>query len=85
MSLIALTLVGCTVHYWNVLYAFFFFFIGLAGWMADPVKVRATARGKYRGVPRPSPAPRPATRPSYPGGDPAAPPAGGYADIPQPA
>lgn len=44
MSMMALSLIGCTVHFWNVLYAFFFFFIGLAGWIADPVRVRATAR-----------------------------------------
>jgi len=51
MSLIALVLVGTTVHYWNVLYAFFFFFVGLAGWLADPLQKRATieksaARGR---------------------------------------
>jgi hypothetical protein len=37
MSLIALSLIGCTVHYWNVLYAYFFFFVGLSGWLADPL------------------------------------------------
>jgi hypothetical protein len=36
MSLIALCLVGTTVHYWNVLFAYFFFFLGMAGWIADP-------------------------------------------------
>ena len=39
MSLIALCLVGTTVHFWNVLHAFLFFFLGLAGWMADPRRV----------------------------------------------
>lgn len=38
MSLIALSLIGATVHYWNVLHAFFFFFIGLGGWIADPAR-----------------------------------------------
>ena len=38
MSLIALALIGCTVHYWNVLHAYFFFFIGLGGWIADPTR-----------------------------------------------
>lgn len=38
MSLIALSLIGCTVHYWNVLHAFFFFFLGLGGWIADPTR-----------------------------------------------
>lgn len=48
MSMIALVLIGCTVHFWNVLYAFFFFFIGLAGWIADPVRVRAAVRQSRR-------------------------------------
>ena len=38
MSLIALVLIGCTVHYWNVLYAYFCFFLGLSGWLADPLR-----------------------------------------------
>lgn len=46
MSLIALCLVGVTVHFWNVLYAFFFFFMGLSGWIADPVKARAAVKVK---------------------------------------
>jgi hypothetical protein len=48
ISLIALTLVGCTVHYWNVLHAFFFFFLGVAGWIADPKPSRV--RRKTRRV-----------------------------------
>lgn len=40
ISLIALTLVGATVHFWNVLFTFFFFFIGAGGWLADPKRVR---------------------------------------------
>ncbi len=47
MSLIALTLVGTTVHYWNVLHAYFFFFLGLAGWIADPA---AWAKAKVKAV-----------------------------------
>ncbi len=43
MSIIALSLVACTVHFWNVLYAFFFFVIGLAGWISDPARTRAVA------------------------------------------
>lgn len=43
MSLISLSLLGCTVHFWNVLMAYFFFFLGLGSWMADPVRaMRAT-------------------------------------------
>jgi hypothetical protein len=38
ISLTALLLVACTVHYWNVPYAYFFFFLGLGGWMADPLR-----------------------------------------------
>ncbi len=79
MSLIALSLVGTTVHFWNVLYAFFFFVIGLAGWMADPKRMAAAARtgvgersravGARRISRRPTPrhvhiSTRPATAPS---------------------
>jgi hypothetical protein len=41
-SLIALSLAACTVHYWNALYAYFFFFLGLGGFIADPKRVRAS-------------------------------------------
>lgn len=40
ISLIALALVGATVHFWNVLFTFFFFFIGIGGWLADPKRAR---------------------------------------------
>lgn len=43
MSLIALCMVATTVHYWNALNAFFFFFMGLGGWLADPKKKSARA------------------------------------------
>ncbi len=46
VSLIALSLSACTVHYWNALYAYFFFFIGLAGWMADPIRAKTKALAK---------------------------------------
>ncbi len=36
ISLIVLMLIGVTVHYWNVVHAYMFFFIGLGGWLADP-------------------------------------------------
>jgi hypothetical protein len=45
-SLIALSLAACTVHYWNALYAYFFFFLGLAGWIADPKRVPAAIRAR---------------------------------------
>ncbi len=38
ISLIALCLIGATVHFWNVLYAYFFFFLGLGGILADPLR-----------------------------------------------
>jgi O-antigen ligase len=67
MSLIALSLVGCTVHFWNVLYAFFFFFIGLSGWIADPARRRAPAKASpKRYVPTKSPAPIAAMVPTTP-------------------
>jgi hypothetical protein len=43
ISVIALCLVGVTVHFWNVLYAYFFFMLGLGGWLADPQRVVARA------------------------------------------
>lgn len=43
MSLIALALLACTVHLWNSLYAYLFFFLGAAGWLADPAPKRAKA------------------------------------------
>lgn len=41
ISLTGLSLVGCTVHYWNVPFAYFFFFLGLGGCFADPLRQRA--------------------------------------------
>ncbi|MEQ1652126.1 MAG: hypothetical protein ABL897_06545, partial [Hyphomicrobium sp.] len=76
MSLIALSLVGCTVHFWNVLYAFFFFFVGMSGWIADPKRARAPAKSKAMNPPRAvvmQPLP---VRPS---------PLGGYGEMPMPA
>jgi hypothetical protein len=40
ISLTALSLAAATVHLWNVVFAYYFFFLGLAGWIADPVKTR---------------------------------------------
>ncbi|MFV0296798.1 MAG: hypothetical protein ACK5JT_11845, partial [Hyphomicrobiaceae bacterium] len=39
ISIAAISLVGCTVHFWNVPYAFFFFLLGAGGWFADPMRV----------------------------------------------
>lgn len=46
ISLTALCFIGATVHFWNVLQAYFFFFLGLGGWLADPI--RATSRTPRR-------------------------------------
>lgn len=59
MSLIALSLVGTTVHFWNVLYTFFFFFIGLAGWIADPKRVKVKVKSKTMANPSRGPAAAP--------------------------
>lgn len=40
ISFLALALVGLTVHYWNAMHAYFFFMLGLAGWLLDPVRER---------------------------------------------
>ena len=56
ISVIALCLIGATVHYWNVPHTHFFFIIGLGGWLADPLRVkRAKARLARRQLP-PAPA-----------------------------
>jgi hypothetical protein len=41
ISLLSLSLLACTVHYWNVLHAYYFFFAGLGGWLAKPCVLRA--------------------------------------------
>jgi len=61
MSLIALCLIACTVHFWNVLHTYFFFFVGLGGWLADPLRAPAKVRRKvqasgFEGAPRAVPA-----------------------------
>ncbi|MEM1088560.1 MAG: O-antigen ligase family protein, partial [Pseudomonadota bacterium] len=38
MSLVALCLIGLTVHYWNALHTYMFFLIGMGGVFADPVR-----------------------------------------------
>ena len=67
MSLIALCLVGTTVHFWNVLYTFFFFFIGLSGWIADPMRVKVKTKAKAAQDARQAYAMQPVQMPSMPG------------------
>lgn len=79
ISLIALSLIGCTVHYWNVLHSYYFFFIGLAGWLADPRKISLKSYARRRQLRRDSqqqkprlprrpisPQPRPSQTPAWP-------------------
>ncbi len=69
ISLITLSLVGCTVHYWNVPFAYFFFFLGLGGCLADPLRQAAAVSTKIA-APKTSPRLRwvaPGSAPAIPG------------------
>lgn len=83
MSFIALSMAATTVHLWNVPFTFFFFFVGCAGWIADPVKARAKARKAAAAGAGASPQPHqpwPVQPPPLPIAPPALPvPAGAYA------
>lgn len=58
ISLIAICLLGATVHFWNVPHTYFFFFLGLGGWIGDPKRLKGQLKRKAP-VPRsPSRAPR---------------------------
>ena len=59
MSLIALCLIATTVHLWNVPYAFFFFFLGMAGWLADPAPLKMKAKVTKTAEPPHAPERRP--------------------------
>jgi len=72
MSVLALCLVGFTVHYWNVVHTFLFFVIGMGAVMADPDRRRIqrktrtertqTARAKGHRPPNSDTLPQPAMR-----------------------
>ncbi|HMN37099.1 MAG TPA: O-antigen ligase family protein [Hyphomicrobium sp.] len=69
MSLMALSMVATTVHLWNVPFTFFFFFVGTAGWIADPLKVRAKAKKPAATSPQAASSPDPGPRhPAIPAG-----------------
>ena len=74
MSVIALSLCGVTVHYWNSPYAYLFVVLGLGGWLADPMPGRARAKSAAVPVdramappasPRRRSGPTPRPRPAY--------------------
>ena len=75
-SMIALSLAGCTVHYWNNIHAYFFFLLGLMAWVGDPrvARKRAQAMARAQGARAPAPvgSPQPA-RPPFPAFPPARP------------
>ena len=67
ISLIALILIGVTVHYWNVVHAYMFFFLGLGGWLADPKRNAQGLRTRHNRTQPPQPAHEPVPVYTYPG------------------
>lgn len=68
ISLVAISFLGATVHFWNVPHALFYFFLGLGSALADPRPVRSAASALVRPIRRRHPsfipaAPRPALPP----------------------
>ena len=47
-SVLALSLAGCTVHYWNNLHAYFFFTLGMMAWVGDSKLARKRAQALAR-------------------------------------
>jgi hypothetical protein len=47
-SVLALSLAGCTVHYWNNLHAYFFFTLGMMAWVGDSKIARKRAHAFAR-------------------------------------
>lgn len=43
VALVAMSLAAATVHLWNVVHTYYFFFLGLAGWIADPARLGQSA------------------------------------------
>ena len=67
ISATALIMIAFTVHYWNALYAYFFYVLGLGGWLADPLKAKKTvpvAERLEESLPADAPIPRPRREPA---------------------
>ena len=65
-SIVALSLAGCTVHYWNSLHSHLFLILGLAAFIGDPALARARARSAVaaaRAAAAHSPSPKPVAPP----------------------
>lgn len=68
MSLVAICLLGATVHFWNVPHALFYFFLGIGGSLADPKRMAsAVAQGIVPARRRHPSFIRPERRPMVPG------------------
>lgn len=52
VALTAISLVACTVHFWNVLHSYYFFFLGLAAWLSNPAPVVSPTTDHAEGAPR---------------------------------
>lgn len=65
ISVVAMILLGLTVHYWNGVHAYLFFLLGLGGCFADPVRRRAAARPQVPVESRPAAPMRLPVRPAY--------------------
>lgn len=77
ISLVALCLVSTTVHLWNVVQCYFFFFIGLGAWMADLARTKQKVPVREAAPTTAAPARSPFIPPEpYPGG---------FGGFPQPA
>ncbi len=50
ISLIAFCLAASTVHLWNVVLSFFFFFVGLGGWFADSKQKKSVTVKKKKAL-----------------------------------
>lgn len=46
ISMVSLIIAGCTVHFWNHLYVWFFFLLGSGGWMAYSTEELANHKDK---------------------------------------